>query len=77
MTAPLTDTAPMEEPLARLERELMTAYVAGAGEDLAALLNRHDDAAKALLTAASVYASSRLTEVESRFSYLRHMRGEQ
>ena len=70
------DRQPWEEPLAALERELLTAYVAGAGQDLHALLNRDDEAAQRLLTEASVYASSRLTEVESRLHYLRSLRGE-
>ena len=70
------DPQPWEEPLAALERELLTAYVAGAGQELHALLNRHDEAAHHLLTEASVYASSRLTEVESRLHYLRSLRGE-
>ena len=66
---------PIEEPLAHLERELMTAYVAGAGHDLLTLLARDDDQARQLLTEASLYASTRLTEVESRFHYLRSLRG--
>jgi hypothetical protein len=70
------DQPPWEEPLATLERELLTAYVAGAGEDLHAVLNRHDQAAQRLLAEASVYASSRLTEVEARLHYLRSLRGE-
>ena len=70
------DRQPWEEPLVALERELLTAYVAGAGQDLPALLNRDDEAAQRLLTEASVYASSRLTEVESRLHYLRSLRGE-
>ena len=32
----------MEEPLAELERELITAYVAGAGQHLHSLLGRND-----------------------------------
>ena len=67
---------PIEEPLAQLERELMTAYVAGAGHDLQALLARSDEQARSLLTEASRYASAKLTEVESRFHYLRGLRGE-
>lgn len=67
---------PIEEPLAGLERELMTAYVAGAGHELEALLARSDEQARQLLTEASLYASARLTEVESRFHYLRNLRGE-
>jgi hypothetical protein len=70
------DRAPMEEPLAELERELITAYVAGAGRDLHSLLGRSDQDARRLLAEASLYASSRLTEVESRLHYLRSLRGE-
>jgi hypothetical protein len=68
--------SPMEEPLAGLERDLIAAYVAGAGEDLAVLLERHDDHARQLLAEASLFATARLTEVESRFHYLRSLRGE-
>ena len=75
MTNELIDR-PIEEPLAQLERELMTAYVAGAGQDLQALLTRSDEQARQLLTQASLYASARLTEVESRFHYLRGLRGQ-
>lgn len=70
------DNHPIEEPLAQLERELMTAYVAGAGEDFHALLGRSDDRARQLLAEASQYASGRLTEVESRYHYLHSLRGE-
>lgn len=76
MTADQELREPIHEPLAQLERELMTAYVAGAGEHIETLVVRDDDAARRLLTAASLYASSRLTEVESRLHYLRSLRGE-
>ena len=69
-------TAPMKEPLADLERELINAYLAGAGHDFHALLLRNDDQARRLLTDASLYATARLTEVESRSHYLRSLRGE-
>jgi hypothetical protein len=73
MTRPDTDRAPLEEPLAELERQLMSQYVAAAGHDLHALLVRHDDEARRLLTEASAYASAKLTEVESRSHYLREL----
>jgi hypothetical protein len=76
MTPKEMPSTPMEEPLAELERELMTAYLAGAGHDLHALLARTDDEAKRLLTDASLYVASRLTEVESRSHYLRSLRGQ-
>lgn len=75
MTTP-SDRAPIEEPLAQLERQLMSEYVAAAGEDFHALLNRHDAEATRLLTQASLFATSRLTEAESRSHYLRALRGE-
>lgn len=68
--------APMEEPLAELEQELITAYLAGAGQDRQTLLTRDDEQAHQFLADASLYASARLTEVESRSHYLRSLRGE-
>ena len=76
MTSNQEPVSPMEEPLAQLERELMTAYVAGAGEDIQALLSRTDARARQLLADASAYAALRLTEVESRSHYLKSLRGE-
>ena len=67
---------PIEEPLAQLERELMTAYIAGAGENIEALVSRTDERARRLLADASLYATSRLSEVEARLHYLRSLRGE-
>lgn len=76
MTTSHTDHPPLEEPLAALERDLITAYVAGAGQDLQHLLAQDDDQARSLLAAASRYASARLSEVETRLHYLRSLRGE-
>jgi hypothetical protein len=77
MTLNDTTTTHLEEPLAELERQLISAYVAGAGEDLETLLARDDEAARKLLAEASLYASGRLTEVESRSHYLHKLRGEE
>ena len=49
---------PLEEPLAELERQLISAYVAGAGQDLETLLARDDEDARKLLAEASLYASA-------------------
>jgi len=73
MRPTLTDTLPIEEPLADLERRLMAAYVAGAGEDLHSLRTRTDVTARHLLAEASRYASTRLTEIEARFHYLHQL----
>jgi len=67
---------PLHEPLAELERELVSAYVAGTGHDVQALRAREDSEARAILTEASTYASSRLSEVEARMHYLRSLRGQ-
>ena len=58
------------------ERELVAAYVAGTGYDLDDLRSRDDDEARGILTQASLYASTRLSEVEARLHYLRAIRGE-
>ena len=71
------DSRPLEEPLARLERELIDAYIKGAGYDPVALRARDDDEARRLQADASVYASARLTEVESRWHYVHRLRGEE
>lgn len=76
MAARLTDTIPIEEPLAELERHLITAYVAGAGEDLHDLRRRTDPGARHLLAQASRYASTRLAEIEARFHYLHTLHGD-
>jgi hypothetical protein len=54
----------------------MKAYIAGAGQDMEALLRRTDDEARRLLADASRYAAAKLTEVEARSHYLRHLHGE-
>lgn len=71
------DVTPLEEPLAELERRLIDEYLRQAGHDPEALRARHDDAARKLLIEASVYAATKLTEIESRSHYVRdiHDRG--
>lgn len=69
------ETPPIEEPLAELERQLIGAYLAGTGEDFHTLMVRGDEAARRLLAEASLYASDRLSEIESRSHYLRKLHG--
>jgi hypothetical protein len=64
------------DPLAEIERHLISAYVAGAGHDLDALLARTDEDAKQLLAQASRYASAKMSEVEARSHYLHKLHGE-
>jgi hypothetical protein len=75
MTINDTETRPLEEPLAELERQLIGAYVTGAGHDVHDLLTRTDDEARQLLADASRYASEKLSEIEARWHYLHTLRG--
>ena len=70
------DQTPIHEPLADLERHLISAYLAGAGHDFQALLARGDDESRRLLAEASQYASAKLSEIEARSHYLHHLHGE-
>ena len=74
-TTDLTKTR-LEEPLAQLERQLISAYLAGAGQDVDALLAREDPEARKLLAEASRYASGKLSEVEARSHFVRELHGE-
>jgi hypothetical protein len=67
---------PAQDPVADIERQLIRAYVAGAGHDLPTLLSRDDDAARRLLAEAARYASGRLTEIDARSHYVRILHGE-
>jgi hypothetical protein len=70
------DIEPMHEPLAELERELVAAHVTGTGHSVDQLRARDDAEAHDILVQASLYASARLSEVESRLRYLRAIRGD-
>ena len=76
MTKDQEDRPPLHDLLADLERQLISAYVTGAGHDLEELLARTDDDARRLLVQASRYASAKLSEVEARSHYLHHLHGE-
>ena len=67
---------PLRDPLAQLERQLISAYVAGAGHDFEELVARSDEDARRLLAEASRYASAKLSEVEARSHYLHQLHGE-
>lgn len=75
MTPDRIDRPPIDDPLAEIEHQLIDAYVAGAGHTLESLLKRNDDDARRLLAEASRYASAKLSEVESRWQYLRRLHG--
>jgi hypothetical protein len=66
---------PLELPLAELERQLISAYLAGAGQDLHTLLIRHDEESTRALKDASRYASEKLCEIEARSHYVHDLHG--
>jgi regulator of protease activity HflC (stomatin/prohibitin superfamily) len=70
------DVPPIEEPLAELERRLIDEYIRRAGHDPDVLRARGDAAARKLLVEASIYAATKLTEVESRAHYVRDLHGQ-
>ena len=76
MTTSDTNRPPLEEPLAELERQLLAAYVAGAGQELHTLRTRRDEEARKLLADASRWASAKLSEIEARSHYVRQLHGE-
>jgi len=67
---------PLEEPLSKLERQFIDAYLAEAGADYHALVARNDDEARSLLRRAAQYASVRLSEIEARSDYVHKLHGE-
>jgi hypothetical protein len=71
-----SEKPPLEQPLAELERQLIRAYVAGAGWNFETLLARDDDEARKVHADAMRYASTKLGEVEARSHYLRELHGE-
>lgn len=73
----LTDsqTQQIEEPLASLERQIIDEFLRASGHDPVVLRSRQDEQARRVLSAAALYASGRLCEVESRMHYLRSLRG--
>lgn len=73
MKPDLTDVAPIQEPLAELERRIIDEYIRGRGHDPAALRSSTDPAARSILIEAATYAATRLTEVEARSHYVREL----
>jgi hypothetical protein len=67
---------PLEEPLAGLERQLITEYLAAAGFEYHALLAQNDDRSRKLLADAALHASERLSEIEARSEYVHKLHGE-
>ena len=74
MADPL-ESAPLEDRQARLERALIAEFLSTRGHTVDELRQRNDAPAHELLKQASIYAASKLTEVESRARYLHDLHG--
>jgi len=73
MTHDPHDTVPMEAPLSGLERSLIDEYLRLHGHDPAHLENLPAGQRDALLKSASLHASARLAEIESRANYVHEL----
>ena len=65
----------LDEPRARLEKIYLQAYLRAKGCTLQSLHELPDEEAKRLMTEASIYASSRLAEIETREQLLNELHG--
>jgi hypothetical protein len=70
-----SETPPLEAPLGRLEQALIEEFVRARGHDPAHLAQLPEDLREQLLKDASLYASARLSEVESRSQFLHDVHG--
>ena len=70
MSAERSEISPVEAPLGQLERALIDEFVRARGYDPLRLADLPGEERERLLKEASVYASGRLTEVESRSRFL-------
>lgn len=70
MHADRTGISPLQAPLSKLERELIDEYLRTRGYDPVRLPDLPEEDRTALLKDASMYASGKLAEVESRLHFL-------
>ena len=74
MTAQRADV-PLEEPQAALERALIDEYLRTRSHTLRTLHELPAEQVKSLLREASLYAATRLAEVEARASFVHDIHG--
>jgi hypothetical protein len=70
MNVDRSDVAPIQSPLRELERTLIEEFVRTMGYDPHHLGDLAHDEREALLTEASVYASMKLAEIDSRSHFI-------
>ena len=66
---------PMEDPQASLERAFIEEYLKTRGHSLRGLHVLPEEQVNALLRAASLYAATKLAEVEARAAYVHEIHG--
>jgi hypothetical protein len=77
MTAKECDARIMEDPEGQLETALVEEFLRARGFDSSALHALPADEAKRVLTEASVYAATKLAEVEARAHFVRAIHSEE
>jgi hypothetical protein len=75
MSTPQAEPQATDDPHARLERAFLEEFLRERGYSLAALRTLPEELARQLMTEASTYASSRLTEVEARAHFVDEVHG--
>ena len=70
MTPALSGMTAGDDPLSQLERAFITEFLRSQGHDDVSVRALPDDRQRALLKQAAIYASGRLTEVESRARFV-------
>jgi hypothetical protein len=77
MMAKEPDARAMEDPESRLENALIEEFLRARGLDSSALRELPETEAKRVLTEASVYAATKLAEVEARAHFVHSIHGEE
>lgn len=68
---------PLEDPLAKLEKSFIEAFLATKGYSIKDLESLPKQTSKKLMTEASMYASNKLAEVETRSRLVHDLHGEE
>lgn len=68
---------PLEDPLAKLEKSFIEAYLATKGYSIKDLESLPKQTSRTLMTEACTYASNKLAEVETRSRLVHDLHGEQ
>jgi hypothetical protein len=75
MTSKKPEAPPVGGVHDELERAYIEEYLRGLGLSLAALKDLPEDSVKQLMRAASLYASTKLSEVENRSHFVEELHG--